>query len=503
MFHPFLLAVAPVLFLYAFNIDQVVFGDALWPLLVSLAVASALFFALSALLKNKKEAGLLVSLGLILFFSYGHLMSVLRELGLTDGPWLWLPVFAAAFAAGAFLVVRYRDRLTTPTYLLNVVAIVLVGLSLFNIVSHELRSKPEVPQPDIVVKEGKKPAGVTEPPDIYYIILDAYGSQSTLEEAYGFDNSEFLGFLQEKGFYVPEDSRSNYFETFLSLSSALNMEYLGFLEKDPGPDSNDRSIPYQMLQDNAVARFLKSSGYEYVFFASGWSGTSHSRAADRVVAEHHLFDNEFWNALVRTTALRPLARNWLFTRAAVNATFERIPEAVGRSDGPAFVFAHIVPPHHPFRFAADGGLPEPAGSGVEARKAAYVEQVQYVNGKIEELVDDLLSREGPRPVIIIQGDHGPSYAGNPASREASPGKREPVDEYVQERSGILNAYYLPAPDGGTVSLYEGISPVNSFREVFDLYLGTGMERLPDRIYYSTYSRPFDFRDVTDTVKDAD
>src|SRR5690606_9774336 len=63
-------------------------------------------------------------------------------------------------------------------------------------------------------------------PDIYYVIMDGYARSDTLKRDYGYDNSQFEGFLKEKGFHVIEDSRSNYRWTFLSLASSLNMEHL-------------------------------------------------------------------------------------------------------------------------------------------------------------------------------------------------------------------------------------------------------------------------------------
>lgn len=503
VFHPFLFAVAPILFLYAFNIDQVVFGDAILPLVLSLAVTSVLFFSLSAIFKNRREAGMLVTLGLVLFYSYGHLVIALRGKDIVYKTSFWMPVFGALFAAGAFLVVRYRKKLSTPTAVLNVVAIALVVMPIFNITMHEFRSRPDIPRPEITLKEGVKPARPSELPDIYYIVVDSYGAERTLGEFYGYDNSDFLRFLRDNGFYVPRDTRSNYFETFLSLSSTLNMEYLDFLQDNPGRKSNDRSIPYEMLHDNEVSRFLKSVGYKFIFFASGWSGTSFNRGADYTFAEHHLFENEFWNTLMRTTALKPFATNWLFTREGVLATFERIPRVTGRFKSPCFVFAHIIPPHHPFRFDASGNKAVARGGNVAAKKNAYIDQVRFVNSKLEEVVSGLLSGEGRKPVIIIQGDHGPSYSGNLASKEVAPGVREPLEAFLRERSGILNAYYLPTGNGHTAALYEGISPVNSFREVFNLYLNTDLARLPDRCHHSTYRYPYDFRDVTDVVKAGD
>jgi hypothetical protein len=46
---------------------------------------------------------------------------------------------------------------------------------------------------------------------------------------------------------------------------------------------------------------------------------------------------------------------------------------------------------------------------------------------------------------------------------------------------ILNAYYLPDAGGG--ELYESISPVNSFRVLFNTYFGGKLELLADTAYF--------------------
>ena len=64
------------------------------------------------------------------------------------------------------------------------------------------------------------------PPDIYYIILDGYGRQDALMEDYGYDNTAFLNFLEEQGFFVADCSRSNYSQTKFSLLTSLNMDFV-------------------------------------------------------------------------------------------------------------------------------------------------------------------------------------------------------------------------------------------------------------------------------------
>ena len=67
---------------------------------------------------------------------------------------------------------------------------------------------------------------------------------------------------------------------------------------------------------------------------------------------------------------------------------------------------------------------------------------------------------------------------------------------MKERTGILSAYYLSGRD--TAALYASMSPVNTFRLIFNEYLGTSYDLLPDRSYFSTWSRPYRFVEVAAT-----
>ena len=58
---------------------------------------------------------------------------------------------------------------------------------------------------------------------------------------------------------------------------------------------------------------------------------------------------------------------------------------------------------------------------------------------------------------------------------------------------ILNAYYFPRRDYD--NLYEGITPVNTFRVVFDTYFGQSFDILKDRYYFSRATKKQAFREV--------
>ena len=90
--------------------------------------------------------------------------------------------------------------------------------------------------------------------------------------------------------------------------------------------------------------------------------------------------------------------------------------------------------------------------------------------------------------MILQSDHGPGLRLDMESREKTD---------LRERMSILNAYYFPGRN--YQGLYPEITPVNSFRVVLNTFFGAGLELLPDRNYYSTWSEPHRFVDVTGSV----
>jgi len=67
---------------------------------------------------------------------------------------------------------------------------------------------------------------------------------------------------------------------------------------------------------------------------------------------------------------------------------------------------------------------------------------------------------------------------------------------IRKAHNNLNVYYLP---NGSKSLYETISPVNSFRVIFNEYFNADFELLEDKYYWESLDRPFDIRDVTEIL----
>jgi hypothetical protein len=61
----------------------------------------------------------------------------------------------------------------------------------------------------------------------------------------------------------------------------------------------------------------------------------------------------------------------------------------------------------------------------------------------------------------------------------------------------LSAYLLPDVDA---PLYPTLTPVNTFRIIFNEYFGQSLELLDDVSLYSEYTDPFDFRVIQNSCK---
>lgn len=496
--HPVFFALAPILFVYAHNRARVPISasELLLPGVIALAASAVLWLLLGLALRDARRAALVVSLVVVLFFLYGHAANALgpKRIRGWELPALWLLLLAA----GTWLAVRRRGSHAGITIFLNVTSAVLLAMNLLPLAA--VRRGPAVPREMATrVQPARSAAGY---PDIYYIILDAYARSDILKAKYGLDNSVFLDSLRARGFYVADRAQSNYAQTYLSLASSLNFEYLDSLALVLKPRSADHAPLIRMLGYSRVAEFLKTRGYKVVSFASGYTGTDIEDADVHLASRSSL--TEFQNVLISTTLLpvilAPLTRQSEDEqhRERVRYTFRNIPRA-GDGRQPVFVFAHIVSPHPPFVFGAHGEMPkippylriDQTGtmqtiSKTEVRRwyrENYGPQVTHLNSLVESMVQEILVRSATPPIIILQGDHGPGSILN---------WDDPGREQLLERHSILYAVFTPQ---GAPWFYDSITPVNTFRILLSRFLDTTLALLPDRSYFSTLARPYELYDV--------
>lgn len=501
-FHPFLLGAFPVLSLFSTNIAQFSLGTTAKPLGVTLLGVAVLWLLLSALFRDIRKAALLTSLVVLPFFTVGHV-----ENAFGAGPAMIVTyiIWGAILLGAAFWLFRTRAPLRQLTVILNATAVVLVLLPATRIAVYEIRNRGGRTMGAGQATRKLPDNGVAPEhlPDIYYIMLDGYTRADVLEYMYGYDNSPFLDSLRNMGFYVADRSCSNYMQTLLCIASTLNFEYLQPLLQDrPVDRTTDNKLELSRLfRRNRVVAFLRKFGYRYVAFETGvWSLKNQDVDVPlRVGATFNMFQNELINLTPLAPAMThlPVEDQYARHREQVLYTLDHLTDAASLR-GPSFVFAHIMAPHPPFVLDASGRALEPArrfsyadgsvfrgkGGKREEYIAGYRGQVEYVNRRLTDIVRELIERSETPPIIIIQGDHGSRLGVD----FGSAGKTN-----FNECFPILNVYFLPG--GGESLLYEGISPVNSFRTVFNYYFHTRHDLIDDRSYYSPLAHPYDFHEV--------
>ena len=504
--HSLLVALYAPVGLGAHNIGQIPLGFIPRAVIFSGLLAIILLFAGWFFLRNWQVAGIVATIILILFLSYGHLYNFLEGLeigGFFIGRHRYLAAaWLVVACVGIWWATRKARKYASLTSTLNLMSVVLLAMPVAQLLLYEVRST-SVPRIETGKPQETKVLYQVQPPDtsqlrdVYYIILDAYGRSDVLLNLVNYDNSAFLHRLEEMGFYVVDCAQSNYSKTDLSLSSSLNMQYVTALDSALTPDSTDRVPLWNLIKDNQVKLLFQEMGYRTVAFETGFDFT-HLNNIDVLYSPERKGFNEFEILYVRTTIAR------LLDDAGLLARFRYTPEDRKRdlilfdldtlrelpsTPGPKFVFAHLVIPHQPFVFGPDGEsfiIPEKVHKGNtyytnRDYRLGYANQVAFISDRIAQVLESILEKSSVPPIIIIQGDHGPSHFDVPS------------------RMAILNAYYFPDHES---ALYPEITPVNSFRLLFNSYFNTDFDLLEDVSYYSEYPNAYQFDVAPNTCQDG-
>ncbi len=496
---PWLIAAWPVLHLFAANIRETEAMDVAVPLLLTVGAAVVLFVFFRLLRVAPPRAGLLVSLLIVLTFSFTAVHQALIDLndhagiemlaayGYSVRHGVALGVLILVFGVLATFILRSSGRLARLTGLLNRVSAALVLLALFRIGSGILSmSGPPKRLDSLEVR------GVTATPDLFYIVPDRYPSGETLRTAYGFDNRPFLAGLEKRGFIIAGKSRSNYAKSAFSIAAALDMDF------HPNP-CRERDVVARLRRGHRVGEFLKNLGYRYLHLGSWYGPTSENELADASIKYPGAL-SEFACALLGMTPLKSFFGLGIrYEHHAEIGAFQldRLLH-LKPADQPRFVVVHLLLPHGPFVYDREGRrIPANSEYG-EGSKARFLGQLQFVNGKLLEVVDHLVSISRQEPIIVIQADEGPYLREDDldGSRAAQ----------LRVRTGLLAAYKGPGLSAGDVP--ETISPVNTFRLVFSRWFGQELPLLPDRVYSwdgilkptEEDEGPFHWTDVSGTLR---
>jgi hypothetical protein len=503
VFHPLLFALYPPITLLANNILQIRPVDSIRSIIVFLTLGLLIFGINRLIFKDWIKAGLFSSILLLSFASYGQVYSALEGASTLGRHRFLAPVWLVATVAILWWAARRKGDLKLATSFLNVVSVALLVMPLFSLGNAAWLSYKYANSNKVSVDKISQTADTTSQtrPDVYYIILDMYARDDILKERYRYDNSEFLNELEKMGFYVARCSVSNYNMTELSLASSFNMNYLDTLGDQYVAGQTDRSGLVSLIHESAVRQIFENMGYKFINYETGFTFTEIRDAdsflspgpEDYVDGKPAFQINAFESMLIRTTAfvlVNDAQAKWadpVNTAMDVRKThiarethlLKTLPELPSSVPGPKFVYAHILIPHPPFVFSKDTiNLTFPGHDGISTYgptekdfAVGYRNQLDYIDAVLPPILEKIIKDSKVPPIIMVQGDHG-------------------VDP---KRSYNLSAYYFPGDAKKT--LYNSISPVNTFRLVLNDYFGGKYELLPDINYASGDKLPFNFEKI--------
>ncbi len=386
-FYPILMAPVPLIALVVINIDQVNLWSGLRFFLLSVLAGVLVTGWFRLLLQDWNRAAFVTMLLIIFWNAWQYLDTFSRIIALV------------LIAALAVFVRPPKLNLVKANLGLNLLAIYLIsisgGLALFRGAARDI--------PLTRIKAAQAFTIDETAPDLYLVIVDSYGGRSVLVDRFGYNNNPFLDQIAALGFKTGECPPLGP-HTDVALASILNPTW-----------ERDEEL-WEQIRRSEVRATLELRGYQTVAYETGYvwdewtdadlylhpdhsAGLTELEALSVLITPLEEMDGVFFNG-PGDMAKRARARTYLIFDSLAWSAF---------TEGPQFVFAHILQPHPPFVFAADGS--ELSG-GIDFNQreydAGYMGQLQYINTRLVAVLTQVVTQD-PDSIVIVTGDHGPRY----------------------------------------------------------------------------------------------
>lgn len=507
--HPVAFAAAYVL--NAYVATGLVPQTAVRALVVVIAAATGLTLLAWLVARNPQRGGIAATFVVAAVVLSRELAGILGRAIDALAAWqaLMLSVFlAAAVALGlrlAWSSLRQQGGRSRWTSGLNLLASVLIGLIIVDGVLQGVLVADDMRQGAPLASHEDRHLVPRSGPDIYLVLLDGYPRADTLARRFGYDNSAFLAALEQRGFEVAAGSHSNYTRTLLTLTSLFHISLL--TDIDDLRAVLAETVPVQptarrVLNHNPVIAMLRSLGYVTISGAPPYEDAA-LRQTDLFWEVPYLNDLEY--QLLASTFVLDAIHFLLPTeladerRGQIEQPLQRMVEvAEDRTLGPRFDFVHVLAPHTPFVYGADGeplkltrfrtttNTAEAYGLTREQYTALLAGQVTYLNARVLRAVDDVLRASEEPPIIILFADHGPRrrvLTAETASRED-----------LREAFATLFAAYTP---GHSEVFPADVTPARLMTYLLNAYFGTDLPLAGDGAFLSPGAKQFPLVEVPD------
>lgn len=330
------------------------------------------------------------------------------------------PITAGVLMVGAIVfvwLIKSPEKHTQGGIMVSFIAIIGIiisgGQALLTVQSNNIQADNA---PVTVTGTGK--------PNIYFIVPDRMPGIEGIKEL-GIDTDSFVADMRSMGFYVKENQMSHdpyTVDCTFNPDTTRTMRYFASVlnsGKEIPLDSTYKDTR-NLIRQPSLFNDLHSQGYRITNIASWFAETKDILTADQTFKYddigilERIFDNElsviYWNR----TILRGINFRFLQSDASLGSV-ER-GRAIWQSSmlkvmsdnpvntGNQFVIAHILMPHEPFVFAANGS---PADNRL-SQPDQYKAQIEYALSYLLDIAGYITTND-PDAIIIIQSDEGMAY----------------------------------------------------------------------------------------------
>lgn len=482
-------------------------------LLISTVIANFIF-------RNVQFTGFLIALMAIIFFSFTSIYNwSVSVFGIySKGLYLFFLGIIIVIFFFIDIVLKKKNWLSFITKGFNVFSIVflIIGCSTLMTNIIYLNSKRIVFQNQsenqLVSAEGEKK------PNIYYLIFDTMLDVDVAQHYFNVNAGSFTDDMKKMDFNIISNAGyESMHMTMSSLACLYNPDEYDNTIKDImdeyaeiGYETNIDYVQTQVLNygDNYSLFFknytnpqffnvMKSAGYT-ISGIGAYSMTPPSPLYDIYFAHDvtNNFDNDIfmiicaatpidtiWNYFFGCNAILPpqfgdandpnISRVYGPYRDQVNYFGKDILELAALEGDPKLALCHILMPHYPFIYYADGSTEINTESFSISR---YKEQYEFTLDYILQVMHDLIEAD-PNAIIIIQGDHGITENNLDMSSIAL-SKEEHRDIGTQ----VFLAVRIPSgPD--SVGIKNNMNALNIPRLIMNKYAGTQFDLVSTNFRY--------------------
>jgi hypothetical protein len=271
-------------------------------------------------------------------------------------------------------------------------------------------------------------------PNIYLIQPDGYANFRELaKDPYNFQNAQMESYLQNSGFKLYKDFRSNYTSTVLSNGSMFSMNHHYKGEQLFGA----REV---IAGDNPVIETFQNNNYETFLFMQN-PYLLLNRPEIKYDSCNFAMEEVPWFGVGAFSKPREL--------------IQPLEKTIQKQQGkPSFYFIEKILPGHISTFKS-------SSKGVATERENYLTQLEEANKWLKQIIS-VITRNDPNSLIIIAADHG-GYVGLNYSREIFQKQTDKKLVY----SAFSAALAIKWPRRQAPSYDQKLkTPVNLFRTLF-------------------------------------